>query len=157
MACLAIPLEEKVDNVASDIEGFVLKVVASAGLEVRVRSITSGETIALTSSHIAQELAFSSWLCVRYPDALGPLFDRDGRARPGHKTECNQTGNLHTNFSFYQISYRLANSSNNEKSQTCSRPGGSFNPMSRWSISNSNFVAPGVDLPSNAHGEWTGS
>lgn len=83
MACLAIPLEKKVDNVASDIECFVLKVVASAGLEVRVRSIASRETIALTSSHIAQELAFSAWLRVRYPDALGPLFDRDGGARPG--------------------------------------------------------------------------
>jgi hypothetical protein len=65
MACLAVALEKKVDNVASDIERFVLQVVARAGLEVRVRSITSRETIALTSSHIAQELAFSAWLCVR--------------------------------------------------------------------------------------------
>ena len=47
--------------------------------------------------------------------------------------------------------YRFPNSSSNEKSKTCSDLGGSFKPMSRWSISNSNLVAPGVGLPSNAH------
>ena len=81
MACLAIPLEQKVDDVPSDIESLVLQVVASAGLEIRVRSIASRETIALTSSHIAQELAFSAGLRVRYPDAFGPWLDRDRRAR----------------------------------------------------------------------------
>jgi len=81
MAGLTIPLEQKVDDVPSNIERFVLKVITGASLEVRVRSIASRETIALTSSHIAQELAFSAWLGVRYPDAFGPWLDRDGRAR----------------------------------------------------------------------------
>jgi len=61
---LAIPLRQKVDHVTSELEPFVLKVVASTRLEVRVGSKTSCETIALTSRHIAQELAFSPGLSV---------------------------------------------------------------------------------------------
>jgi hypothetical protein len=97
VARLAIPLNQKVDDVASDIESLVLKVVASACLEVRVRCKASRETIALTSSHIAQELAFSAWLSVSYPDELRPAFDVDGRARAEHENCCNQIGDLHLN------------------------------------------------------------
>jgi hypothetical protein len=92
---LAIPLNQKVDDIASKIERFVLKVIASAGIEVRVRRKASRETIALTSSHIAQELAFSAWLSVSYPDEFGPAVDADGRARPGHENDCNQIRDLH--------------------------------------------------------------
>jgi hypothetical protein len=88
-------LNQKVDNVASDIESFVLKVVASACLEVRVRRKSSRETIALTSSHIAQELAFSAWLSVSYSDELGPARDVDSRARADHENYCNQIRDLH--------------------------------------------------------------
>jgi len=91
-------LKQKVDDVASDIERFVLKVVASACLEVRVRCIASRETIALTSSHIAQELAFSPRLCVSYPDAFGPWLDADGRARGDHENYRNQMGDFHLDF-----------------------------------------------------------
>ena len=92
---LAIPLRQKVDHVTSELEPFVLKVVASTRLEVRVGSKTSCETIALTSSHIAQELAFSPGLSVSYPDEFGPAVDADGRARPGHEKDCNQIRDLH--------------------------------------------------------------
>jgi hypothetical protein len=88
-------LKQKVDDVASDIERFVLKVVASACLEIRVRRVASRETITLTSSHIAQELAFSPWLSVSYPDELGPWLDADGRASANHESYCNQIGDLH--------------------------------------------------------------
>jgi hypothetical protein len=94
IAGLALPLKQKVDDVASDIECFVLKVVASAGLEVRVRCIASRETIALTSSHVAQELAFSPWLCVSYPDAFGPWLDADGRASANNENYCKQIDDL---------------------------------------------------------------
>jgi hypothetical protein len=90
-------LNQKVDDVASDVESLVLKVVASACLEVRVRCKASRETIALTSSHIAQELAFSAWFSVSYPDELRPAFDVDGRARAEHENCCNQIGDLHLN------------------------------------------------------------
>jgi hypothetical protein len=78
-------LNQKVDDVASEVERFVLKVVASACLQVRVRRKASRETIALTSRHIAQELAFSAWLSVSYPDEFGPALDVDGRARAEHE------------------------------------------------------------------------
>jgi hypothetical protein len=92
---LAIPLCQKVDHVTSEFKPFVLKVVASTRLEVRVGSKTSCEAIALTSRHIAQELAFSAWLSVSYPDEFGPTVDADGRARPGHENDCNQIRDLH--------------------------------------------------------------
>src|SRR5262245_1001445 len=91
---LAIPLRQKVDHVTSEIEPFVLKVVASPRLEVRVRGKASRETIALTSSHIAQEFAFSAWLSVSYPNEFGPAV-ADGRARPDHENDCNQIRDLH--------------------------------------------------------------
>ena len=92
---LAIPLRQKVDHVTSELEPFVLKVVASTRLEVRVGSKTSCETIALTSRHIAQELTFSPGLSVSYPDEFGPTVDADGRARPGHENDRNQIRDLH--------------------------------------------------------------
>ena len=92
---MAIPLSQKVDHVAAEIERFVLKVVASACLKVRVRRKTSCETITLASSHIAQEFAFSAWLSVSYPDEFGPALDVDGRARAGHENYCNQRRDLH--------------------------------------------------------------
>src|SRR4029453_54485 len=94
---LAIPLRQKVDHVTSELEPFVLKVVASTRLEILVPRKASRETIALTSSHIAQELAFSAWLSVSYPDEFGPAVDADGRARPGHENDCNQIRDLNIN------------------------------------------------------------
>jgi hypothetical protein len=88
-------LNQKIDDVASEVERFVLKVVASAGLQVGVRRKASRETIALTSRHIAQELAFSAWLSVSYPDEFGPALDVDGRARAEHENTGNQKGDLH--------------------------------------------------------------
>jgi len=78
---LAISLSEQIDYVASELETFVFEVVASACLEIRVRGKTARETIALTASHIAQELAFSARLSVGYPDKLGAPFNVGGRAR----------------------------------------------------------------------------
>ena len=92
---LAIPLRQKVDHVTSELEPFVLKVVASTRLEVRVGSKTSCETIALTSGHIAQELAFSAWLSVSYPNEFGPALDVDGRTRAEHENAGNQIGGPH--------------------------------------------------------------
>jgi hypothetical protein len=88
-------LNQKIDDIASKIERFVLKVVASACLEVRVRRKTSCETIALASSHIAQELAFSARLSVGYPDEFGPALDVDGRTRADHENYRNQRRDLH--------------------------------------------------------------
>src|SRR6516225_5572338 len=74
VACLAIPLNQKIDDVAAEIERLVLKVVASARLEACVRRKASRETIALASGHIAQKLAFSARLSVRYPDEFRPAL-----------------------------------------------------------------------------------
>ena len=92
---MAIPLNQKVDDIAAKIERFVLKVVASACLEIRVRRKASRETIALTASHIAQELAFSARLFVSHPDEFGPALDVDGRARADRETYRNEIRDLH--------------------------------------------------------------
>ena len=106
---LAIPLRQKVDHVTSELEPFVLKVVASTRLEVRVGSKTSCETIALTSRHIAQELAFSPGLSVSYPDEFRPGPDTDGGARADHEDYHNQIGDLHIRFpGSYADSLRIA-------------------------------------------------
>jgi hypothetical protein len=91
-------LNQKVNDVASESERFVLQVVASTSLEVCVRRKTSRESIALTSSHIAQKLAFSAWLPVSYPDEFGPALDADGGARADHEDYGNQIGDLHIDF-----------------------------------------------------------
>jgi hypothetical protein len=95
VARLAIPLNQEVDDVASEIERFVLKVVASACLQVRIRREATRETIALTSSHITKELAFSAWLSVGYADEFGPAFDVYGGTRAEHENCCNQIGDFH--------------------------------------------------------------
>lgn len=95
VARLAIPLKQKVDDVASDIERFVLKVVSSPGLEVGVGRITPGETIALASSNVSQKLAFSTRLCVGYPDEFGAGLNANSRARADHESYCKQASDLH--------------------------------------------------------------
>jgi hypothetical protein len=115
-------LKQKVDDVASDIECFVLKVVASAGLEVRVRCIASRETIALTSSHVAQELAFSPWLCVSYPDAFGPWLDADGRASANNENYCKQIGDLQLDVldSIFEMAAKTAPTTGSSRGATTS-------------------------------------
>jgi hypothetical protein len=88
-------LSQKVDDVASEIERFVLKVVASAGFQVVLRRKASGETIALASSHVAQEFAFLAWFSVSYADEFGPALDVGGRARGDHENYRNQRRDLH--------------------------------------------------------------
>jgi hypothetical protein len=115
-------LKQKVDDVASDIECFVLKVVASAGLEVRVRCIASRETIALTSSHVAQELAFSPWLCVSYPDAFGPWLDADGRASANNENYCKQIDDLQLDVldSIFEMAAKTAPTTGSSRGATTS-------------------------------------
>jgi hypothetical protein len=88
-------LSQKVDHVAAKIEGFVFKVVASVCFQVLVRRKASGETIALTSSHIAQEFAFLAWFSVSYADEFGPALHVGGRARGDHENYRNQRRDLH--------------------------------------------------------------
>jgi hypothetical protein len=88
-------LKKKVDDVAADIERFVLKVVSSPGLEVGFGRITPGETIALASSDISQKLAFSTRLCVGYPDEFGPGLNANSRARADHESYCKQVSDRH--------------------------------------------------------------
>ncbi len=95
VARLAIPLKQKIDDVAPDIERLVLKVVSSPDLEVGVGCITPGETIALASSDISQKLAFSARLCVGYPDEFGAGLDANGRTRADHESYCKQASDLH--------------------------------------------------------------
>src|SRR5262249_46778398 len=52
---LALALSQEVDHVASEIERFVLQIVAGACFQVLVRRKASSESIALASSYIAQE------------------------------------------------------------------------------------------------------
>jgi hypothetical protein len=96
LARLALPLNQQVDDIASEIERLVLKVVAGACLEARIRRKASRETIALTPSHIAQKLAFSARLSIRYPDEFRPVLDVDGRARVEQETCCKQSNDFHT-------------------------------------------------------------
>jgi hypothetical protein len=88
-------LSQQVDYVTSKLETIVFKIVASAGLEIRVRGKAPRETIALAAGHIAQELAFSARLCVGYPDEFSAAFDVVGRTRADEEDDSNQTGDLH--------------------------------------------------------------
>jgi hypothetical protein len=96
-------LNQNVDDVAAEIERPILQVVASTSLQVRVRRKTSRETIALTSSDIAQELAFSARLSVCYPDELGAALDADGGAPEDHEHDCKAIGDLHIDLDSTQI------------------------------------------------------
>jgi hypothetical protein len=91
-------LSQQVDYVTSKLETFVFKVVASAGLEIRVRGKASRETITLTAGHIAQELAFSTRLRVSYPDEFSAALNVVGRTRADEEDDSNQTGDLHIEF-----------------------------------------------------------
>jgi hypothetical protein len=95
IARLAIPLNQEIDDVAPEVEPFVFEVVASACLQVRVRREASRETIALTSSHIAQELAFSAWLFVRDSDEFSAALDVDGGARAQYENCYNPIVDFH--------------------------------------------------------------
>ena len=94
VARLAIPLKQKVDDVASDIERFVLKPFEPRSQGGR-RTLTPGETIALASSNVSQKLAFSTRLCVGYPDEFGAGLNANSRARADHESYCKQASDLH--------------------------------------------------------------